>query len=137
PSRAARTALAGLTDPVLARRIGRLLQDLPTTGGELRPIRLTVLATCTVGPLTDLLRTAVVGVGALPQIVLGEYGSFEMSLASGQFAADGDPDLLCCLLDDSYFLPSDFDAAEVASLIEPIADRAAQLRELISSAVQR
>jgi FkbH-like protein len=135
PSREVRTALGALTDPMLARRAGRLLADV-APGTELRPVRLGVLATCTVGPLTDLLRTAVVGVGALPEISLGEYGSFEMSLATGQFAAD-DPDVLLLLLDDSYFLPGDFDAADVASLTEPIAGRVAQLRELVGSAVQR
>lgn len=137
PSRETRSALAGLTDPMLARRAGRLLQDLRPGGQELRPVRLAVLASCTVGPLTELLRTAVVGIGALPEIVLGDYGSFELSLAGGKFAADVEPDLLCCLLDDSYFLPGDFDAADVTSLTEPIADRMAQLRELIGSAVQR
>ena len=137
PSRQVRTALAATTDPMLARRAGRLLQDLPAGGTELRPVRLGVLATCTVGPLNELLRTAVVGVGARPEIVLGDYGNFEMSLAAGQFAADGDPDLLLLLLDDHYFLPSDFDASDIASLTEPIADRVAQLRELIGSAVQR
>ncbi len=134
PSRQVRTALAALSDPMLARRAGRALQDLAAGGTELRPVRLGVLATCTVGPLTDLLRTAVVGVGALPEIELGEYGNFEMSLASGQF---GDPDVLLLLLDDHYFLPGDFDAADVASLTEPIAERAAQLRELVGAAVQR
>lgn len=137
PSRPARAALAALTDPMLARRAGRLLQDLPATGTDLRPIRLGVLATCTVGPLTELVRTAAVGIGALPEISLGDYGNFEMSLASGQFAADGEPDLLFLLLDDHYFLPGDFDAADVASLTEPIADRVAQLRELVGAAVQR
>ena len=137
PSRDVRTALAALTDPMVARRAGRLLKDLQPTGGELRPVRLGVLATCTVGPLTELLHTALVGVGAWADIALGDYGNFEMSLAAGQFAADGDPDLLCLLLDDSYFLPGDFDAADVASLTEPIADRVAQLRELVGAAVQR
>jgi FkbH-like protein len=137
PSRQVRAALGALTDPMLARRAGRLLADVPPAGTELRPVRLGVLATCTVGPLTDLLRTAVVGVGALPEISLGEYGSFEMSLATGQFAADSNPDVLLLLLDDSYFLPGDFDAADPASLTEPIADRVAQLRELVGSAVRR
>jgi FkbH-like protein len=137
PSRDVRTALAALTDPMVARRAGRLLKDVQAAGGELRPVRLGLLATCTVGPLTELLHTVLVGVGALPDIALGDYGNFEMSLAAGQFAADGDPDLLCLLLDDSYFLPGDFDAADVASLTEPIADRVAQLRELVGTAVQR
>lgn len=134
PSRDVRAALAALTDPMPARRAGRLLQDLKPAGTELRAIRIGMLATCTVGPLTELLRTAVVGVGALPEIELGDYGNFEMSLAAGQF---GDPDVLVLLLDDSYFLPRDFDASDVTSLTEPIADRAAQLSELIGSAVQR
>lgn len=134
PSRDVRSALAALTDPMPARRAGRLLQDLQAAGTELRPVRLGVLATCTVGPLTELLRTAVVGVGAVPEIELGDYGNFEMSLAAGQF---GDPDVLLLLLDDSYFLPRDFDASDVTSLTEPIADRVAQLCELIGSAVQR
>ena len=134
PSRDVRAALAALTDPMPARRAGRLLQDLKPAGTELRAVRIGMLATCTVGPLTELLRTAVVGVGALPEIELGDYGNFEMSLAAGQF---GDPDVLVLLLDDSYFLPRDFDASDVTSLTEPIADRAAQLSELIGSAVQR
>jgi FkbH-like protein len=136
PSRQVRTALGALTDPMLARRAGRLLAGIPPAGSELRPVRLGVLATCTVGPLTDLLRTAVVGVGALPEISLGEYGSFELSLATGQFP-DSNPDVLLLLLDDSYFLPGDFDAADLTGLTEPIADRVAQLRELVGSAVQR
>ena len=133
-SRQVRTGLAELTDPITARRAGRLLQDVKQA--DLRPVRLGVLATCTVGPLTELARTAVVGIGALPEISVGDYGNFELSLASGQFA-DGDPDVLLLLLDDHYFLPGDFDAADVASLTEPIADRVAQLRELIGAAVQR
>ena len=130
-------ALRAVSDPMLARRAGRILQDLQPEDGQLAPIEVAVLATCTIGPFEQLLRSALVSVGLLPKIRLGEYGSFGISLASGDFAAEGDPDLLVCLLDESCLLPGEWDAADVATLISQLQERAAGLGELISTALER
>jgi FkbH-like protein len=136
PGPRVRQALLELTDPALARKLGRLLAALEVTGIELAPVRLHILATCTVGPFEPLLRASLVGVGALPTISVGAYGNFELALATGAFG-DEEPDLISCLLDDSYFLPADFDGADVQSVTEHIAARGQELRSLIGSAVQR
>lgn len=131
-----RQALLELSDPALARKLGRLLAGLEPSDTELAPVRLSILATCTVGPFEPLLHTSLIGVGALPSISVGAYGNFELALATGAFG-DDDPDLIGCLLDDSYFLPADFDGADVQSVAEHITGRGQELRSLIGSAVRR
>ena len=51
PEPAVRRRLAGLSDPAAARKLGRLLAGLTPSDDELRPVRVAVLATCTVGPV--------------------------------------------------------------------------------------
>src|SRR5919202_765059 len=99
PATDVRVALAQLGDPGIARKVGRLLGSLQPQDGGLVPVRVAVLATCTVGPLEPLLRTSLVGIGTLPTISVGDYGHFELSLGSGAFAADGDPDVVACLME--------------------------------------
>ena len=113
PAADVRVALAQLSDPGLARKLGRLLANLQPADGGLPPVTLSVLATCTVGPFEPLLRTSLVAVGALPTITVADYGTFEFSLASGAFAADGEPDVLACLMEESFFLPGDWTGGDV------------------------
>ncbi|MBV9823132.1 MAG: HAD-IIIC family phosphatase, partial [Actinobacteria bacterium] len=119
------------------RKLGRLLADLQPTDDGLRPVRLSVLATCTVGPFEPLLRTGLVAVGALPSITVGDYGSFEFSLASGAFAADGEPDVLACLMEESFFLPGDWNGGDVEAVTEHLRARFAEFRSLIESVTRR
>lgn len=137
PPPAARRALAATDDPAVMRKAGRVLAGLVPTDDELRPLRVTVVATCTVGPFEHLLRAALVGAGALPAVEPGEYGSFELTLASAGFAADGDPDIVCCLLDESYFLPDDWSATDPERFGEQVDARLGELRGLLESCLPR
>ncbi|HEV3357700.1 MAG TPA: HAD-IIIC family phosphatase [Pseudonocardiaceae bacterium] len=136
PSHAIRNLLAGINDPAVLRRAGRILADLPADAKGLRAMRVSVLATCTIGPFTPLLRAGLVGVGVAPSIAEGEYGTFEISLAGGTFA-DGDPDLVCCLLDESYFLPRDWSPLDPAGLADQLDARLAELRGLLTAGLAR
>ncbi|MEO6503339.1 MAG: HAD-IIIC family phosphatase [Jatrophihabitantaceae bacterium] len=137
PPTEVRVSLAQLADPGLARKVGRLLGDLLPQDAGLAPVRLGVLATCTVGPFEPLLRTSLVGVGTLPAISVGDYGNFEMSLASGAFALDGEPDVLACLMDESFFLPADWAGGDVEAVTAHIEARAQEFRALVGSVAQR
>jgi FkbH-like protein len=129
-----RRLLAGLTDPAVARKLGRLLAGLQPADSELAPVRVAVQATCTVGPFEHLLRTALIGVGLLPTITLGAYGSFELALATEDAA---EQDLLLLLLDDSYFLPEDWSGAEPEQLADYIGSRSAELGTLLERLLAR
>ena len=87
--RAGQTGQTGQTGPASAA--GR--NGAGPDEGALRPLRVTVLATCTVGPLEPLLRTTLVGSGVLPAIELAGYRAFDLALAGGALGHDGaDPD---------------------------------------------
>lgn len=133
PATDVRVALAQLSDPGIARKAGRLLDGLQPQDGGLAPVRVGVLATCTVGPFEPLLRASLVGVGTLPAISVGDYGAFEFSLASGGFAAEGEPDLLSCLMEESYFLPADWSGGDVEAVTTHLQARMAEFRALIGS----
>jgi FkbH-like protein len=122
-------ALARTDDPAVLRRAGKALAKLETD--DLRAVRVAVLATCTIGPYEQLLRATLVGAGLLPTIEPGRYGMFEMALGSAEF---GDPDVVSCLLDESYFLPDDWDPTDVDALGEHIGQRLDDLRGLLTSA---
>jgi FkbH-like protein len=130
-----RAALARTDDPALLRRAGKALTDLATgsvdVADELRPVRVAVLATCTIGPYEQLLRATLVGAGLLPTIEPGRYGGFEPALGTAEF---GDPDVVSCLLDESYFLPGDWDPTDVTALGEHIGRRLDDLRALLAGA---
>lgn len=131
PGPAVRNAIVAIEDPAVARKVGRLL-DRPGVGhDDLRPIRVALVATCTIGAFEPLLRACLVGVGSWPTFVAGEYGAFEMTLASGAFTADGDPDIAVCLMDESYFLPRDWDPTALDALEEYVLARAADLGRLV------
>jgi FkbH-like protein len=91
------------------------------------------LATCTIGAYDNLLRATLVGGGVLPAIEPKAYGTFEMSLATARLAAGDDPDFLALLIDESYFLPRDWDAADAPGLIGYIQARLETLRNLVAS----
>jgi FkbH-like protein len=137
PAAEVRVALAQLADPGIARKAGRLLAGLQPADGGLVPVRVAVLATCTVGPLEPLLRTSLIGVGTLPAISVGDYGNFELSLGSAAFAADGDPDVLACLMEESYFLPGDWSGGDVEAVTEHLQARMHEFRDLIASVSRR
>lgn len=128
-----RLALAGTDDPALLRKAGRALAALADPAGELRPVRVSVVANCTVGPFEALLRSRLVGAGALPEITAAPYGSFEITLATGGF--DAASELVACVLDESWFLPAELDFAEPQSAAGHLEDRLRQLRELVTVAL--
>jgi FkbH-like protein len=131
PDPAVRHALAELDDPGTVRRAGRILEESILAGPTLRPARIAVLATCTIGPFEPLLRAALVAAGIRPTLVPGGYRTFELSLTTGAFAAEQDPDVLVCLLDDGFFIPRDWSAADPAGLAEHLDARFADLRGLV------
>lgn len=151
PAPDVRAALLALDDPAAARKAGRLLARLTTDGGELRPVRIAILATYTIGSFEPLLRASLVGAGALPTIVAGEYGSFGMTLAAGQLAGHGghgdgghgdgdhrdggDPDVVVLLMDETYFLPRDWDAVQLDALGDYVTARAEELRRLVGASL--
>lgn len=135
PSAGVRLALLGADDPALLRKAGRSLAALADPAGELRPVRVSVVATCTVGPYEALLRARLVGAGALPEITLAPYGAFDLTLATG--GLDESSDLVACVLDESWFLPAELDHAEPESVAGHLEDRLRQLRQLVSATLSR
>jgi FkbH-like protein len=137
PGPAARHALAGMADPVVMRKAGRLLARLEPRGESLPRVRVAIAATCTIGAYENLLRAAVTGAGVLPVIEPGAYASFEMSLATAGFAGHGDPDIVALLIDESYFLPRDWDGGDAAALVRYLQTRLAAFRSLLASCLAR
>ena len=141
PEPAIRGALAGVDDPVLMRKAGTVLAGLPPDTTGLPTMRIAVLATFTVGPFEQLLRAAMVGAGALPAIATAGYRALDLTLATGgfgdPFGDGGDPDLVACLLDESYFLPGDWNAVDAAGLAASIEQRFGDLRGLVVSSLRR
>jgi FkbH-like protein len=132
-----RHALAQLDDPVRLRKIGRMLTRLRPNDGGLRPVRVAVLATGTVGSFEPLLRARLVAAGLQPAIEVGEYGGFRLELPSAAFAAGGDPDLVACLLDESLFLPGDWTPVDLDLLGKHIEARLAELRDMVAATLAR
>lgn len=139
PTPDVRAALVALDDPIAARKAGRLLARLTPDGGDLRPVRVSIVATCTIGSFEPMVRAGLVGAGARPTIEHAEYGTFEMTLASGTFGGPdtADPDVVVCLMDESYFLPRDWDAVEIDALGEYVAARGEELRRLVASSLAK
>ena len=137
PDPATRHALARLDDPTALRTAGRVLARLRLDGDDLRPVRVAVLATFTTGGFEHLLRATLIGAGTLPTIDVGAYGAFDISLATNAFDADGSPDVVACLLNDSYFRPARWSATDVPALVAHLDDRMADLRELVLASAQR
>ncbi|HEX6523998.1 MAG TPA: HAD-IIIC family phosphatase [Streptosporangiaceae bacterium] len=137
PGPEARQALATMTDPAVMRRAGRLLVGLDPEECSLPEVRVAIVATCTIGAYENLLRAALVGGGVLPVIKPGVYGTFEMSIATAAFAEDGDPDIVALLIDESYFLPRDWDAADEAVLTGYLRARLETFGSLVASCVAR
>lgn len=136
PGPRVRRALLESDDPALARQAGRILKDLAVTGETPREAAVTVLATCTVGPFEPLLRAQLTGAGLLPVLRTADYGTFDMSLATGSFTRDGDPGLVAVLMDAGYFLPGDFGAAEPDVLEKYLDARLEELRGLLAGALK-
>lgn len=139
PAPAVRLALVETADPAVVRRAGRMLARLSTNDpGELRPLRLAVLATCTVGPFQHLLQASLVAGGMLPAIEPADYGAFELALATAAFAAgDTGPDLVACLMDESYFVPGDWATGDLGGLAKHIEERAERLCHLVAACLER
>lgn len=152
PGPAERLALAVTEDPAVVRRAGSLLTRLAPGTGGLRPVRVALHGTGTLGALPPLLRASLVGAGMCPDISTGEYGRFEMELATGTFAAprtgaDGAgavgaagpeaPDAVVCLLSEEFFLPSAPEGRSIKEVTGHIEDRLTELLGLVRSALDR
>ncbi|HEX5402926.1 MAG TPA: HAD-IIIC family phosphatase, partial [Pseudonocardiaceae bacterium] len=137
PEPVVRSALAMANDPVMMRQAGRILSRLRPSDNTVHPVRVHVLATGTPDPFQYFLHSALVGAGVLPLVGLSEYGRFELALGSATFTADGDPDVVSCLMDSSYFLPADWDPTDVEALGGRFESRLADLRGLLAMAVGR
>lgn len=134
PGPAQRHELAEIDDPATMRTAGRILADLPPDT-DLRPAHVAVLATCTIGPFEPLLRASLVAAGIQPTLSPGEYGTFELSLAAGRLPGT-DPDVAVCLLDDGFFLPGDWSAADPVALATRLDSRLGELRELVMAGLR-
>lgn len=139
PDLASRALLSEVDDPAVLRKAGKILAAMPVDDGELRPVRVAVLGTATLGPYEALLRAVLVAAGAAPVIQAGEYGRFELALASaeltGETTEQDKPDVVSCVLDDAYFVPDDWDADDVDGLCRHLRDRFETLRGLLASAI--
>jgi FkbH-like protein len=132
PTHRVRHALAESDDPAVLRQAGRVLATLKTAA-DLRPVTVTILATCTVGPFEPLLRASLVAAGTHPAITTADYGTFELSLATGEYTAG----LVVCLMDERYYLPRDWSPVDPAGLAEHLDTRLADLRGLVLGALRR
>lgn len=138
PGPAARRALVELADPSAARTAGRVLARMGAEDAGLRDLSVVVHATCTIGSLEHLLRAQLVGAGFRPQIEKGEYGAFEITLATGGAAGGtADPDLLVMLVDAGFLLPRDWSPAEPLALEEHVEHRLRELRGLVEGVADR
>ncbi|MFE5816149.1 HAD-IIIC family phosphatase [Streptomyces sp. NPDC056479] len=135
PDPRTRRALLESDDPALARQAGRILKNLVVDGERPREVEVAVLATCTVGPFEPLLRAQLVGAGLLPAVRTADYGTFDMTLATGSFTRDGDPGLIAVLMDSGYFVPGDFGAAEPDVLEKYVEARLEEFRTLLAGAL--
>jgi FkbH-like protein len=94
-------------------------------------VRVAVLANHTVGAFEHFLRACLAGGGLTADLEVGAYGSFDMALATGTLPQGADGELAVLLLDETYFLPGDWDSADTASLVADIDRRAGELCELV------
>lgn len=129
PDPRARTELLGTTDPALVRRAGRVLAALGPDAAP--PVPVVVSATCTIGPYEQILRAALVSGGVLGDLRLGAQGSFERDLVSGAFTGPDAPRFVTVLMDESFFVPRDWTAAESA-LNDRVRARLAELRAAVA-----
>ncbi|MFI6480453.1 HAD-IIIC family phosphatase [Nonomuraea sp. NPDC050663] len=136
PEPAVRLTLAVERDPTLMRRAGAALRSLDPEAHGLRPVRLAVLGTGTLGALPDLLRAALVSCGLAPRIQVGDYGRFEMELALGAFQQD-QPDAVLCMLSQEFFLPAVHQGMPVKEVVAHIETRLDELRGLLAGAAGR
>jgi FkbH-like protein len=134
PAPGVRHALAETDDPAAVRQAGRVLAALPADGEDLRPVRVAVLATCTVGPFEQLLRASLVATGIRPTLASADYGTFELALSTGGFDT---PDVVACLMDERYYLPRDWSPLDTAGLAAKLRERFAELRGLVLAALGR
>lgn len=137
PDPRVRRALLEHDDPAVVRQAGRTLGQLVVDGDGPRAVEVAVLATCTVGPYEHLLRAQLVGAGFLPVIRSADYGTFDMSLATGAFLGDGDPHLVAVLMDAGYFLPGDWNAAEPDALDKHVEARLEEFGTLLAGFLDR
>jgi FkbH-like protein len=138
PPARVRNALVCLDDPSTARTIGRLLDRSDIAPGDLTPVPVTIAATCTIGALEPLLRTALVGAGLWPTVTAAPYGTFDMTLTHGDLSGGGEePQVLVCLMDESYFLPGEWDPVDLTALEKYVTARAASLQNALAQRLAR
>ncbi|GAB3176487.1 HAD-IIIC family phosphatase [Streptomyces incanus] len=119
-------------------RAGRALRALPHDPARLRRARVGILATGTAGPAEDILRAALVAGDMFPVVETGPYGRFEAELGvPGSAFTEADRDVLCCLLDAGYFVPANWDAGDIGTLIDTLRERTRTLCGLASAAASR
>ncbi|MDH6140496.1 hypothetical protein P3T35_002504 [Kitasatospora sp. GP30] len=142
PAADVRLALAQSTDTDLLAAAGRALAGLRDPGGELRPVRLLLLADCPAGPFPDLLRAVLVAAGARPEPAEPTERAESAESPAGRFDAGFDAglaeagaELVVGLVDERYFLPDRFDLTDPAPLGPHLADRLDRLAGLAEAAL--
>ncbi|MFD4986155.1 HAD-IIIC family phosphatase [Streptomyces sp. NPDC058374] len=136
PDHPLRRSLLESDDPAFARQAGRILKALDVPDRGAREIEVAVLATCTAGPFEPLLRAQLVGAGLLPTLRTAEYGTFDMALATGSFAAEAGPGLVATVMDAGYFLPGEWSGAEPDVLEKHVEARLEEFRTLLAGALE-
>lgn len=137
PGPLTRQALLQANDPALVRKAGRILAQLRLEPDTMPPVRVIILATCTVGSFGPLLRAVLIGAGLLPEIDVGEYGAFEMTMAAGGLAARGEADLIATLMDERYFLPAEWSPADLESLEAHLESRLQDFGDLVQAGLRQ
>jgi FkbH-like protein len=62
-----------------------------------------------------------------------DYGTFELSLATGHFGRAAEPDVAVLLLDEGFFLPRDWNPADIDAVAEQVKARLGELRGLLTA----
>src|SRR3990167_2827597 len=108
------TTLLEITDAQLAAKAGKLISSINSE--NFKKITLGILSNCTTGNYQYLLSAKLAGIGVQARNYLNPYGMFDISLATADFAGGDQLDIVTCLIDESYFIPTDWEAVDIKKL---------------------
>lgn len=118
---------------------GRLLAKVPATLlGRLKPLRVAITGTFTASGVAPLLRIALLGKGIAPEIHVSGFDQLAVDLSSPESPlAEFDPQVTLCLLHDDWFVPRDWDPADLDGLGVALRDRWSMFDHLVGAFTER
>ncbi|MFI6099358.1 HAD-IIIC family phosphatase [Lentzea sp. NPDC051213] len=131
--------LAQLKDLPALLEAGRLLARVPTELlGRLRPLRVAITGTFTASGVAPLLRVALLGKGIAPEIHVSGFDQLAVDLSSpASPLAEFGPQVTLCLLHDDWFVPRDWDPADMQAFGTALRDRSQMLDHLVGAFTER